>query len=134
MSAGVYIGHRNSLDEWEWVDREGLVKILLLDVLFNIFVADGLTIDVGGAEVHSGGVVVLIINDVHGVESDVFFSLFFLLLVLRAVQDDDVITIFSCDILLFSCLYDRDPLLTESFLMDEILLLLVEINTSRVGF
>ena len=90
VAAGVHCGHGEVLDEGEFFNRQGLVQILPLDVLTDGVVADRIPVVFGGAEVHPGSVVVLVIDDVHVVVPEVLLVLF-LQLGLSALQDDDLV-------------------------------------------
>lgn len=81
--AGVHRRHADVLHVLEFLDGEGLVQVLLLDVLPDVLVADGQALEVGGAEVHSGRVVVLVVDDVHGVVPNVLLLEVLLLLLGR---------------------------------------------------
>lgn len=81
--AGVDCGHHGVVHEGELLYCECLVQVLLLDVLLDVLIADGLPVEVGGAEEHPGRVVVLVVNDVHGVVPEVFLLGFLLLGLVR---------------------------------------------------
>lgn len=69
--AGVHCGHAGVLDEREFLYCQGLVQVLLLNVLLDVLVADWVHFVVQGTEEHSRGVVVLIVDNIHSVVPDI---------------------------------------------------------------
>jgi hypothetical protein len=64
--------HCDPLKEWEFLHGQSFIKVLALNIEANVIVGDGSTVVFGGAEIHAGCVVVLIINDVHLVVPIIF--------------------------------------------------------------
>lgn len=90
VAAGVHCGHGKVLDEGEFLDRQGFVQVLALNVFADGVIADGGSVVFDGAEVHPGSVVVLVIDDVHVVVSEILLVLF-LELGLASLKDDDLV-------------------------------------------
>lgn len=116
--------HWDVFQEGEGLNGEGLIKILFLDILFNELIVNGFSINISGTEEHSGGEVVLIIDDVHIVEPNVLFGG---LLFLVPLKYNHLITIWSFNDLLLAFYGCPDSLLAQSLLINEVLLLLVQI-------
>lgn len=76
---GMHSGHHSVVHERELFYCKRLVQILLLDVLLDVLIADWLPVEVSGTEKHPGRVVVLVVDDVHGVVPEVFLFGFLLL-------------------------------------------------------
>ncbi len=93
VATGVHCWHGHVVQEGELLHCEGLVQVLSLDVLPDGLVADRRAVLFGGAEEHSGSVVVLVVDDVHFVVTEVLLVLL-LELGLSALQDDDVLVFF----------------------------------------
>ena len=69
-------GHCYVLYERELFHGQSFVKILSLNIFPDIFVADRSSILFGGTKVHSGGMIVLVINNIHLVVPKVLLILF----------------------------------------------------------
>ena len=67
MSAWMHRRHRYILNEREWLNCQSFVQVLLLNILFDSLVTNGLPVYVGSTEKHSWGMIVFVVNDVHGV-------------------------------------------------------------------
>jgi hypothetical protein len=65
MSAWMHRRHWYILNEREGLDRQSFVQVLLLNILFDSLVADGLSVYVCSTEKHSWGMIVFVVNDVH---------------------------------------------------------------------
>lgn len=78
--AWVHSGHRYVFEEGEGLNGECFVKVLFLYVLFDELIVNGFAIDVCRTEKHPGGEIILIVDNVHGIESDILFFDFFLFL------------------------------------------------------
>ena len=91
MLAGMHSGHGQVFQKWEGLNSKRLAQILLLNILFNELVINGFAVHISGTEEHPGGEVVLVVNDVHGVETHVgFVDLFFFV----ALEYDDLVALF----------------------------------------
>jgi hypothetical protein len=101
-----------------------------LNVLLDELVVDGFTLHVSGTEEHSGREVVLVVNDVHCVKTDVFLlNLFFFM----SVQYNNFITLFGGHGFLITVKGVADSFFADRFHMDEVLFLLVEVFRSEIG-
>lgn len=93
-----------------------------MNVLFDEFVVDGFSFHVCGTEEHSGCKVVLVVNDVHGVESDVLLlNLFFLM----SVQYNDFVAFIGGHSFFITAKSIADSFLANGLDMDEVLFLFV---------
>lgn len=97
--------HGDALDEVERFHCEGFVKVFFLNVLLDTFILHWLPAEICGAEKHSWGVVVLVIDNVHGIVSELFLveGLF---LLLGGMEDDQLLTVLPSD--LFFCSGGQD--------------------------
>ena len=78
--ARMHSGHRYVFEEGERLNGECFVEVLFLYVLFDELIVNWFAVDVCRTEKHSGGEVILVIDDVHCVEPDILFFEFFLFL------------------------------------------------------
>jgi hypothetical protein len=130
MFAGMDCGHGNILKKGEWFYCKGLIEVFSLNILFDKLVIDRFSINIGSTEEHSGRKVVLVIDDVHIVETDVLLGALFFLM---SLENDDLVTV--------GCLYDlllalhtgTDSLLAESLLVYQVLFLFVKVLGLEVG-
>ena len=86
-------GHVDVFHEGEFLDSQSLIEVLLLDVLANLFIRNGLSLNISGRKRHPWAVVVIIINHIHIVIPDIRLLDFLLLLSLVFFQDCDVLAI-----------------------------------------
>ena len=101
-----------------------------MNVLLDELVVDGFTLHVSGTEEHSGCKVVLVVNDVHCIKTDIFLlNLFFFM----SVQYNNFIALFGCHGFFITAKSVADSLFADSFYMDEVLFLLVEVFGSEIG-
>lgn len=131
VAAGVHCGHGEVLDEGEFLDSEGLVQILPLDVFTDGIVADRVAVVFDGAEVHPGSMVVLVIDDVHIVVPEIILILF-LELGLPSLEDDDLVLALFHEFLFdfgggFFLEVGVESSSAEVFLEEQVLLVLGEI-------
>jgi hypothetical protein len=124
MLAGMHSGHGQVFQKWEGLNSKRLAQILLLNILFNELVINRLAVHISSTEEHPGGEVVLVIYNVHGVETHIgFVDLFFFV----ALEDDDLVALFGGhDLFVFGkgCAY---AFFAYCFHVDEVLFLLVEV-------
>lgn len=90
MLARMHSSHGNIFEEGERLNGKRFIEVLFLYILLNHLIVNGLAINIGRAEEHPGGEIILVVNDVHRIESDV---LFFELLLFLTVQHDDLIAV-----------------------------------------
>ncbi len=131
--AGVHSGQNGAFNEWEIFHGEGLVQILFLDVLLDVLVGNWFAIDVGGAEEHSGGVVVFVVDDVHGVVSELVLIFFLLLCLLRSMQYYNFISFLGFSLFLRARWKSPYSLLAQGFREQQILFVLFEILAQIFG-
>ena len=127
MFAGVNCRHHAVRDELEFLHGQGLVQVLLLNVLSDLVVGQGIEAGVGGTEEHAGNEVEFVVRDVHGVVSLVFLAFLFFLF-LFWVQDDDIFTIFPSHLLFMSSHRVGHSSLAEAPLKNEELLGLAQVD------
>jgi hypothetical protein len=124
MLAGMHSSHGQVFQKREWLNSKRLAQILLLNILFNELVINGFAIHISGTEEHPGGEVVLVVYDVHGVETHVgLVDLFFFV----ALEDDYLVALCCCHDLFAlgnACAY---PLFAYCFHVDQVLFLLVQV-------
>ena len=78
MLAGVDGRHHHIFNELEFLHGKGFVQVLLLDILLDFVVADGVELEISCTEEHSGRVIIFIVCDVHCVVAEVFLPNFLL--------------------------------------------------------
>jgi hypothetical protein len=97
-----------------------------LNVLFDVFVTDGFPIIVNGREEHSWSVIILIIDNVHCIVSNIlFFDDFFLSF--SWVEYNYFASILTRYLLFVSALYFADSFFALSFLQHYVLFILIEV-------
>ena len=129
MLTWMYSGHWDIFQEWERLNGQSFVQILLLNVLFDELVIDGFPFNVGSTEEHSGSKVILIVDDVHGVKSDIFLFYFFFLV---PMQYNNFITFLCGHGFFIATKCVADSFFADGFDMNEVLFLLVEIFGSEI--
>ena len=77
MSAGMDCGHGEVFNERELFHGESFVQILSLNILFDFLVVNWSSVIFGGTEVHSGSMIILVVNNVHFIKSEVILVFFF---------------------------------------------------------
>lgn len=89
--AGMNCCHINVLQELELFYCESLVQILFLNILLDQFVIDRFLFVIYCTEEHSWGKIILIVDDIHIIVTNIFFiGLFFLVI---SLQDDHFVTV-----------------------------------------
>ena len=77
MSAGMDCGHGEVFNERELFHGESFVQILSLNILLDFLVVDWSSVIFCGTEVHSGSMIILVVNNVHFIKSEVILVFFF---------------------------------------------------------
>jgi hypothetical protein len=90
-------GHVDIFHEGEFLNSQSLIKVLLLDILANLLIGNGLSLNISGRKRHPWAVIVIIINHIHIVIPDIRLLDFLILLSLVFFQDCDVLTIWALD-------------------------------------
>lgn len=90
MTTWMHCRHHNIFKEGEFFHCQSLVEILTLNVFSDIFIGNRLSFICSSTEVHSGSMIVLVIDNVHFIVSEVILVLFFLLRLI-SFQNDNLI-------------------------------------------
>lgn len=133
MATGVDGRHCHILEEREFLHGEGFIQVLSLYIFPDSIVGDGSAVFFGGAEEHSGSMVILIIDDIHFVVTEVVL-VFFLKFNISSLQHDYILICLLPDHLFFNLLLNLlllqifvESPFAEVVLQQKILLVLREV-------
>lgn len=126
-------GHADILHEGEFLHSQSLVQVLLLDILANLFIWNGLSLNISGRKGHPRAVVVFVINHIHIVIPDIRFFDFLLFLGLVFFQYGDVLAIWALDNLFLLLLELPDSSLTHGPFVDEELFVGIKVGVGVFG-